>query len=346
MSKRSVLVVAHTGRPEAVRSAQLVIERLGQAGIGVRVLDTEADQIGCTGVEVMPSTAAAADDAEVVMVLGGDGTLLRAADLTRASGTPLLGVNLGHVGFLAEAERDDLAATVDRVCDRRYEVEERMTVDVTARRNGTVMGATWALNEASIEKAERERMLEVVAEIDGRPLSNWGCDGVVCATPTGSTAYAFSAGGPVVWPEVEAMLVVPISAHSLFSRPLVVSPRSSVAVEVLPGTPRAVLWCDGRRTLDLPPGARVEVRRGAVPVRLARLHLTPFTDRLVTKFGLPVTGWRGRVRQPSRPSPPLADSQVGDASGTGGGTAVPGPGGGPEGGSGESAGGAAGGQRG
>ncbi|TYK45429.1 NAD kinase [Actinomadura decatromicini] len=318
MSKRSVLVVTHTGRPEAVRSAQLVVDRLSEAGICVRVLDGEADAIGCAGVDVRPHTAAAAEDAEVVMVLGGDGTLLRAADITRTSGAPLLGVNLGHVGFLAEAERDDLAATVDRVVTRRYDVEERMTVDVVVRRNGAVAGTTWALNEASIEKAERERMLEVVAEIDGRPLSNWGCDGVVCATPTGSTAYAFSAGGPVVWPEVEAMLVVPISAHSLFARPLVVSPRSLVAVEVLPDTPRAVLWCDGRRTLDLAPGARVEVRRGAEPVRLARLHLTPFTDRLVTKFGLPVTGWRGRVRQPAHPSPPMADSQVADAPSVGG----------------------------
>ncbi|QXJ20042.1 NAD kinase [Actinomadura graeca] len=309
MTTRSVLVVTHTGRPEAVRSAQLVIKRLSAAGIAVRVLENEAREIGCVGVDVMPGTAVAAEDAEVVMVLGGDGTLLRGADLTRGSRTPLLGVNLGHVGFLAEAERDDLAATVDRVVDRRYDVEERMTIDVTVRRNGSVMGTTWALNEASIEKAERERMLEVVAEIDGRPLSNWGCDGVVCATPTGSTAYAFSAGGPVVWPEVEALLVVPISAHSLFARPLVVSPRSVVAVEVLEGTSRAVLWCDGRRTLDLPPGARVEVRRGTEPVRLARLHLTPFTDRLVTKFGLPVTGWRGRVRQPSHPSP-AADGEA------------------------------------
>ncbi|MGK5555302.1 NAD kinase [Actinomadura kijaniata] len=296
MSKRTVLVVAHTGRPGAVRSAQLVIERLTDAGIAVRVMSDEAGDIGCAGADVLPATSAAAEDAEVVIVLGGDGTLLRAADLARPVGTPLLGVNLGHVGFLAEAEREDLAATVDRVVSRRYDVEERMTVDVTVRLNGTVAGSTWALNEASIEKAERERMLEVVAEIDGRPLSHWGCDGVVCATPTGSTAYAFSAGGPVVWPEVEAMLVVPISAHALFARPLVVSPRSVVAVEVLPDTPRAVLWCDGRRTLDLPPGARVEVRRGSAPVRLARLHLTPFTDRLVTKFGLPVTGWRGRAR--------------------------------------------------
>jgi NAD+ kinase len=298
--KRSILVLAHTGRAEAIRSAHLVIDRLTEAGITVRVLDEEAEPIGCAGVEVVPRSAEAAEAAEMVMVLGGDGSLLRAAELARLSGTPLLGVNLGHVGFLAEAEREDLAATVDRVVACRYDVEERMTIDVAVRQNGSVSATTWALNEATVEKAERERMLEVVAEIDGRPLSTWGCDGVVCATPTGSTAYAFSAGGPVVWPEVEALLVVPISAHALFARPLVVSPRSVVAIELLPGTPRAVLWCDGRRTVDLPPGARVEVRRGEAPVRFARLHLTPFTDRLVTKFGLPVTGWRGRVRTQER----------------------------------------------
>jgi NAD+ kinase len=117
---------------------------------------------------------------------------------------------------------------------------------------------------------------------------------VVCATPTGSTAYNFSAGGPVVWPGVEALLMVPISAHALFSRPLVVAPSSTLAVEVLARTEGAgVLWCDGRRTVDLPPGARIEVRRGARPVRFVRLHEAPFTDRLVAKFGLPVQGWRG-----------------------------------------------------
>jgi NAD+ kinase len=293
--KRSVLVVTHTGRPGAVRSAQLVISRLSEAGISARVLDSEAEDLKCAGVDVMPVSAAAAEGAEMVIVLGGDGTLLRAADLARVSDTPLLGVNLGHVGFLAEAEREDLAATVDKVASCRYDVEERMTIDVVVRQNGEVTHLGWALNEASVEKNSRQRMLEVVAEIDGRPLSRWGCDGVVCATPTGSTAYAFSAGGPVVWPEVDALLVVPISAHALFARPMVVSPHSVVALELLPATSGGVLWCDGRRQVELPPGARVEVRRGEKPVRLARLHLTAFTDRLVTKFGLPVAGWRGRV---------------------------------------------------
>ena len=113
---------------------------------------------------------------------------------------------------------------VDRVVERQYVIERRMTTEVTVRSNGGVKATTWALNEATVEKAARERMLDVVIEVDGRPLSRWGCDGVVFATPTGSTAYAFSAGGPVVWPDVEALLLVPISAHALFAGPLVVSP--------------------------------------------------------------------------------------------------------------------------
>lgn len=293
MSRRTVLLVAHTGRAAAVRSARLVAGLLVDAGICVRVLDVEAAALRLDG-ESVPSDPAAARGAEIALVLGGDGTLLRAAEIARPAGTPLLGVNLGHVGFLAEAERDDLHDTVDRVLHRRYDVEERMTLDVSVTAGGEVGFRTWALNEASVEKASRERMLEVVTEIDGRPLSRWGCDGVVCATPTGSTAYAFSAGGPVVWPEVEALLMVPISAHALFSRPLLAAPTSVLAVEVLEGTAGGVLWCDGRRTHDLAPGARVEVRRGERPVRLARLHTKPFTDRLVAKFGLPVRGWRGR----------------------------------------------------
>lgn len=285
-----------------MRSAALVVERLTAAGLAVRVLDTEADDLACRDVESVPVTPAAAEGCELAMVLGGDGTLLRAAELTRPSGTPLLGVNLGRVGFLAEAEREDLTATVDHVVARAYGVERRLTLDIDVHVNGALLASGWALNEATVEKAARDRMLDVVVEVDGRPLSRWGCDGVVCATPTGSTAYAFSAGGPVVWPEVEALLVVPLSAHALFARPMVVAPGSVLAVEVLHDTPGGVLWCDGRRTESLPPGARVEVRRGTSPVVLARLHRRPFTDRLVAKFGLPVQGWRGAARSDDGPS--------------------------------------------
>jgi NAD+ kinase len=298
VGQRTVLVTAHTGKQTALRSARLVAERLTAAGIAVRTL---AGEFSSPGAEVVPASAGAAAGAELVIVLGGDGSLLRAAELSRPAGVPLIGVNLGHVGFLAEAEPDGLTDLVERVVAQHYLVEERMTIDVTVCGDDSVGTSAWALNEATVEKAARERMVEVIIEVDGRPLSRWGCDGVVCSTPTGSTAYAFSAGGPVVWPEVEALLMVPISAHALFAPPMVVSPHSVLAVELIAAseTAGAVLWCDGRRKVDLPPGGRVEVRRGALPVLLARLQApgargNGFTDRLVAKFGLPVAGWRGR----------------------------------------------------
>ncbi|MFI6105654.1 NAD kinase [Streptomyces sp. NPDC051310] len=292
---RTVFLLAHTGRPAAVRSAELVVLGLLRNGIGVRVLAAEAADLPLpSAVETVPeATPDVLDGCELLIVLGGDGTLLRGAEFARASGVPMLGVNLGRVGFLAEAERDDLDKVVDRVVTRAYEVEERMTLDVAVYQNGDVLHSDWALNEAAVQKVSAERMLEVVLAIDGRPVTGFGCDGVICATPTGSTAYAFSAGGPVIWPEVEALLMVPIGAHALFAKPLVTTPDSVLAVEVEPHTPHGVLWCDGRRTVELPAGARVEVRRGAVPVRLARLHHASFTDRLVAKFALPVSGWRG-----------------------------------------------------
>jgi NAD+ kinase len=308
-----MLLVVHTGRPAGVRTARLLAHRLSEAGVGVRVLESEAGDLGCPGAIEVPTSPEAAAGAEMVLVIGGDGTLLRAAELARPVGAPLFGVNLGHVGFLAETEPDALTDAVDDLLARRYLVEPRMTIDVTIRQNGSIVATTWALNEATVEKAARERMVDLVTEVDGRPLARWGCDGMVFATPTGSTAYAFSAGGPVVWPDVEALLLVPISAHALFAGPMVVSPESVLAAEVIGatggqgGVSGAVLWCDGRRGLDLPPAARVEVRRGALPVLLARLHARPaggggvnigasFTDRLVVKFGLPVAGWRGRAR--------------------------------------------------
>lgn len=231
---------------------------------------------------------------ELVFVLGGDGTILRGAELSRGAGVPLLGVNFGHVGFLAEADRSDLPHTVERIVAADYLVEDRMTLDVVARFGDCELARSWALNEVTVEKAGRERMIELNLEIEGRPLSTWGCDGVIVATPTGSTAYAFSAGGPVMWPDVEAVLIAPISAHALFARPVVVGKDSHVAVELVPGSQGCgVMWCDGARPVELPDGARVEVVRSQIPVRLVRLTTEPFTDRIVEKFHLPVEGWRG-----------------------------------------------------
>lgn len=294
---REVLLVVHTGRAENAEPAKRVAARLTAAGIRLRVLVEETEDLALPtvlGAHPVDASAAAASGAELVLVLGGDGTLLRAAELARPARVPVLGINLGRVGFLAEADPDDLDAALDAVVNTEYRVEERMTLDAVVTLDEVVLGRSWALNEASVEKASRGGILEVVLEVDDRPLSGFGCDGVLVSTPTGSTAYAFSAGGPVMWPDTEALLVVPSNAHALFAGPLVVSPHSVVAVEIDGNGPDAVLNCDSRRTLAVPAGARVEVVRGVTPVRLVRFDNAPFTDRLVGKFNLPVQGWRGK----------------------------------------------------
>lgn len=300
--KRNFLVVAHARREETITAALRVVRLLEAAGAApvmspddcreLRAAVPQPDELG--GVALLGDDVALTD-VELAIVLGGDGTILRAAELVRGAAVPILGVNMGHVGFLAESERDAMDEAVRRVIEGDYTVEERLAVNIRVRDiTGSTVYETFALNEASIEKGSRERMLEVVIEVDGRPLTSYGCDGVVVSTPTGSTAYNFSAGGPVIWPAVQAISVVPLSAHALFARPIVVDPSSTVAVEVLSRTDGSgVLWADGRRTRDLPPGARVVVSKSAEPVRLARLHHAAFTDRLVQKFRLPVDGWRG-----------------------------------------------------
>jgi len=293
--RREALLVTHTGRRGNTEHARAVAADLTAAGFAVRVVAEEAADLDLPGA-VPVSGPQAAEGVEIVVALGGDGTLLRAAELARPAQVPLLGINLGKVGFLAEAEVDDLDVAMRHVVERTYTVDERLTLDVTVSHEEQVLARSFALNEVSVEKAERERMLDLLVDIDGRPLSRYGCDGVVCATPTGSTAYAFSAGGPVVWPEVEALLLVPISAHALFSRPVVTAPTCSITITVAPYTTAAVMCCDGRRVFDVPNGAVVSVRRGELPVRVARLRPHPFTDRLVAKFELPVDGWRGGRR--------------------------------------------------
>jgi NAD+ kinase len=291
---RETLLVTHTGRARNTEHARSVAIDLMAAGFTVRVLADEYAQLDLPDVTPV-SGPAAATGAEIVLALGGDGTLLRAAELARPAKAPLLGINLGKVGFLADAEIDDLDLAVRRLVSREYTVDERLTVDVVVECDGRTIARSWALNEVSVEKGAREKMLELLVDVDGRPLSRYGCDGVVCATPTGSTAYAFSAGGPVVWPEVAALLLVPISAHALFSRALVTAPTSTISITVDPYTAFALLCCDGRRIIDLAPGSTVHVRRGELPVHVVRLRPQPFTDRLVAKFGLPVQGWRGNA---------------------------------------------------
>jgi NAD+ kinase len=292
-TRRRVLLAVHTGRRDIVELARTSAARLTAAGIVVRLLEDEAAALEIPDAEVVTADAEAACDAEIVMVFGGDGTFLRAAELARYTDAALMGVNLGRVGFLAETEPEAVEETLLAIERCEYSVEERLAIQVDVLdANGTVTGGTWALNEVSVEKAERSRVLDVVLAIDGRPLTSFGCDGVLCATPTGSTAYAFSAGGPVVWPDVEALLLVPSNAHALFARPLVTSPDSVLTVAVPADGNRAKVSADGRRMVEIPDGGRVDVRRADRPVRIARVHASTFGDRLVAKFGLPVRGFR------------------------------------------------------
>lgn len=304
--QRTILLVVHTGRDDATEVARRVKKVLSHNGIALRVLSAEAvdrgpvplapDDTRVLGpdIEVVDADQQAAAGCELVLVLGGDGTFLRAAELARNVEIPVLGVNLGRIGFLAEAEADSIDAVLEHVIKRDYRIEERMTLDVAVRVQGRLLARGWALNEASLEKAPRLGVMGVVLEVDGRPVSSFGCDGVLVSTPTGSTAYAFSAGGPVLWPDLEAIIVVPNNAHALFARPMVTSPDALIAIEVEAGGHDAVVFCDGRREMVVPAGGRVEVTRCATPLKWVRLDSAPFTDRLVRKFRLPVKGWRGQ----------------------------------------------------
>lgn len=287
-------VCVHPERHDAIDKAAQFVADLHARGATFLTFPDDLDRLR----ERVPQASIAPlgeEPAELAVVFGGDGSILRAAEWAVPQGVPLLGVNLGHVGFLAELEPSDLERLPDMVAEHRYTVEERLALRV--RTVGPDDEVTWeslAVNEVSLEKLARERMLNVLVSVDGRPLSRWGCDGVLVTTPTGSTAYGFSAGGPVVWPDVRAMLVVPLAAHALFNRPLVLSPESSVVLDVpQPATP-GILWCDGRRSHELSPTERLLVDSHDLPVRIARLNERPFADRLVAKFQLPVDGWRQR----------------------------------------------------
>ena len=275
---RRILIIANPYRPGTIEAGAEAARVLAAAGIET-----------CTDF-----TAGVSEPIEAAIVLGGDGTMLHAAERTHGTGIPLLGVNLGRVGFLAELEREDVSTAAQRLADGDYTVEERGTLRVTVTREDGSVETGWALNEATVERANRLRTLEVTLAVDGLPLSSFGCDGLVIATATGSTAHAFSAGGPVMWPDVDALLCVPLAAHALFARPLVVGPESSFQIEVVPSSEsEGQVVLDGSRSIDTGRGCLIEVRRGIHGVRLARMSDAPFTERLVKKFSLPTDGWRG-----------------------------------------------------
>ncbi len=300
--RRQVALTIHHLRPAALEAAAEFITGINARGITCRANAEDLAAIAgrVPEADLLEFDSQGDSGCELVVVFGGDGNILRASEWALPRRVPVLGVNLGHVGFLAELESSQIGSLIEHVASGDYEVEERMTIDTVVRggRGGEELWRSFAINEVSVEKLARERMLEVLVRIDGRPLSRWATDGVLVATPTGSTAYAFSAHGPVIWPELSALLLVPLSAHALFARPLVLSDRTVVSIEVLPGGgPGGVVWCDGRRSTDVTGGMEIEARLGADRLRLARMSEQPFVNRLVRKFGLPVDGWRGAAER-------------------------------------------------
>jgi len=291
---RNVLVVSSAESAVQIERTLEACASLEALGLHCLYAPEDFERLGIAALADSASKEFHDQTLEIVLVLGGDGSILRAAELIRDQDAPLIGVNLGHIGFMAEAELNELEVVIAAIAKKAYKVGHRVALEVQVYEGSEVVFESWALNEVSVEKSARERMLEVVVEVDSRPVSSFGCDGVLISTPTGSTAYAFSVGGPVIWPDVQAMMLVPISAHALFARPLVVAPDSELAIEVLKRSPGAgVMWCDGRRAIDLGPGSRIEVRKSSKSVAMAILSDAPFSDRLVKKFALPVTGWRG-----------------------------------------------------
>jgi NAD+ kinase len=281
---RNVIFLVNASRPEAHIATKELSQLLLKQGF---ILTTPSD-VNVLGITQTP--VADLPSAELVVVLGGDGTILRGAEVARAQGIPILGINLGHVGFLAEVEKPSLAEIAASIISKSYKTENRMVLSYSVVRNGAEISTGWALNEVTVER-DGTTMVELFVQIDDRPLSRWGCDGLICSTPTGSTAYAFSAGGPVLWPEIDALVLLPISAHALFSRPMVVSPQSQIVVEI--ESSDALLSADALRKLPLHAGDRVLITKDDSVIKLAHVKATLFTDRLVAKFKLPVEGWRG-----------------------------------------------------
>lgn len=271
---RKIVLVSHPERPDAIETARVVTEHLAELGIETVTSHASRAIVG----------------AELILVIGGDGTILRAAEFGRPAGIPILGINYGHVGFLSEANPDEVPMVMKKIASGAWQIVPRMTIDITVTRPDGTVERSWALNEASVEKEERARMIEASIGVDNRELSSFKVDTVLFSTATGSTAYNFSAGGPVVWPNVECMVLTPIAAHALFTRPLVVGPDSTLELHVLSDDAR--VWCDGRRVISAPQGSVVTAVKGERPVLLARLNDSPFSGRLVTKFQLPVKGWR------------------------------------------------------
>lgn len=286
---QTVGIVVHAGREEARRAAREAAAII--CGDGGRVVVCAGDgwtsaETARLGMDERPPSAFA-DGTDVVIVFGGDGTFLRAAWMARDCEVPLLGVNLGRLGFLSEIEADDVPTALSRLLSGAYGVEERMTLSILIHDvDGDVVAQSWALNEASVERTVPQRLIVLRLEIGETVLADVPTDAIVCATPTGSTAYAFSAGGPILAPLLRAMVIVPVAPHSLFNRTVVVDPSERVRITPIGGDNVCVVSLDGRESLRVPDDGWVSVRPGDKPIRLVRLEHFDFYDRLRSKFRL------------------------------------------------------------
>jgi NAD+ kinase len=248
---------------------------------GIRVLlDAEA---GLSGAPVSAKDVMVRE-ADLIVVLGGDGTFLSVA---RRAGprVPILGVNLGELGFLTEVTEPEAMAMLRRVLSGRYELDHRMTLGGELVRDGRTIRRLRALNDVAISNGARARVIKFSASVDGRPLTTYRADGVIVATPTGSTAYSLSVGGPIVEPTVQVLLLSPISPHTLSNRPVVLRPDAVVRIAIAAGQQDVVLTVDGQEGIPLIANDTVVVRRGRSPVSLVRSPDRTYYDVLRSKLG-------------------------------------------------------------
>jgi len=280
----TVALIVHELRDDAETRARELAAWLGARGHKLAILDINRDELGLDALVREPDELAV--DAAVVVSLGGDGSMLRAADLAAAHDVPVLGVNLGRLGYLTEVEPEGLIAAVEQCLAGDALIEERMRVSASVvRADGEHIDVGDALNEALVERDESGRTVRLGLSIDGEYFISYNADGIIVASPTGSTAYSMSARGPIVSPGHQALIVTAVSPHQLFDRSLVLKPDSTVEIEVLPSR-NASLSLDGRESMQLHPGDRVICQRSAAPARIVSLRGDGFLTVLKTKFGL------------------------------------------------------------
>ena len=275
----------HGDRAEAESIGRWLASALHQRGIEVFALAIDAARLGApvSGAD----EAGFGSDLDLIFVLGGDGTLLRAASYAVPSGAPLLGVNLGRLGFLAELERGELESALDRICRDGFAVESRLTLEGDVVVGSESLQRFMAVNDIIISKVTPGRLIKLEVSLGGEPFTIFAADGLVVATPTGSTAYSFSAHGPIVSPDLDCLLLTPVSPHMLFDRAIVVGPHDEIVITVLPDPDAVSLSADGRKESELPVGARVTVRAGAKRLKLAKVAGAPFWRLVREKFRLP-----------------------------------------------------------